>query len=128
MSKRFPVRIGDAIDARYDAQQERLQVERLVVQLKKRETELDNHIDTLMKRAGTVTGAGEIAGASVHELRILTVPDWTRLYSYVKKNDAFDLLERRLHRSAILDRLDDGKKVPVTVERKRKVRVHKLKR
>jgi hypothetical protein len=55
------------------------------------------------------------------------VADWVKFYAYVRRNAAFELLQRRLNESAIKERLDDKKPVPgVTIFNAKKVSCTKL--
>jgi hypothetical protein len=40
------------------------------------------------------------------------VNDWEEVYKYIKANDAFDLLQRRLTETAVKLRWDDGIRLP----------------
>lgn len=108
---KIPKTIGACADLLYKMQQERLALDKVVEAMKANETALKNHIiDTLPK--GDTGAAGK-----THQVRVVTedVPqaeNWEEVYEYVRKNKAFDLLQRRLNGKAVLDRIEDGKKIP----------------
>jgi hypothetical protein len=60
--------------------------------------------------------AGAIARVSIEVKEIPQVSDWPALQAYIKKNDAFDLLQRRLSDTAVQARWDDKKKVPGVIK------------
>lgn len=58
---------------------------------------------------------------------IPTVEDWDKLYAYILKNQAFDLLNRAVNREAVRERWDDKKQVPgVSVFHAKRVSCTKL--
>lgn len=77
---------------------------------------IDKQISNLkleLKAGMDKLGVDAIVSASGHTARIkvrrkLQVPNWLGLFSYIKKYDAIDLLQRRLTDSAVKARLDYG--------------------
>jgi len=60
-----------------------------------------------MKDAGTTSFNGAGISISSRKSIVPTPTDWTKIYRFVKKNDAFDLFQRRLSVSAWRDRNED---------------------
>lgn len=52
---------------------------------------------------------------SVSENVVGSVEDWDKVYEYIKENDAFYLLQRRLANAAFKEMLDDGNDLPGVV-------------
>jgi hypothetical protein len=63
--------------------------------------------------ASEATGiAGKKARVTIEKKNVPTAKDWPKLYAYIKKTGAFDLLQRRLANDAIKARWEEGKQVP----------------
>ena len=58
-----------------------------------------------------------MVGGSTHKVTLKTVSkpqaeDWQAVYQYIKDNDAFELLQRRLGEGAVAERTEAGEKIP----------------
>ena len=62
-----------------------------------------------MIEAGTLSYRGIGIQISRRESIVPQATDWTKIYRFIKKNDAFDLFQRRLASSAWKDRMEDRK-------------------
>lgn len=106
--KAFPKSLGACADLLYDLRQARLELDKKAAEAKSEETRLvDYIIAKLDKESNGAVGKH-------HMVRIVTkrkpqVKDWPAFQAYVKKNDAFDLFQRRLSEQAVMDRLEDPK-------------------
>jgi len=79
----------------------------------------DNNTDSVRTSCGTVYRQEEITP---------TGSDWGALYDWVKENDAFDALERRIKKTFVSDYMKEHEGTPppgVSVYREYKVRVRK---
>lgn len=56
--------------------------------------------------------AGKIARVQVVKKERPGVTDWTKFYAYIKKNSAFELLNRAVNAKGVADRWDSGKQIP----------------
>lgn len=113
---KLPKSLAACADLLYTTRQERLALQKQVDAMQAQETAIREHlINTLPK--GEASGiAGKVARVSIVTKTSTRVEDWSEFYAYVKKNDAFDLLQRRLSNPAVMERLDDGEKVPGVVK------------
>ena len=110
---KIPKSMGACADRLFEIKQERLAMEKVVDAMKANERALTDHIiDHLPK--GDTGASGAHHKVQVRTEDIPQVEDWDKLYAYVKKNNAFDLLQRRLNPKAVMERLEDKKKVPGT--------------
>jgi hypothetical protein len=116
MANKFPSTIGACIDLAYRSRQERLDKERefneQIEALKEKEQAIEEHIIATFKKSDIEGAKGSIATAGIIRNTIPSVKDWPKFYAYIKKNDAFDLLERRPARVAYNDRIEAGEDVP----------------
>lgn len=108
----LPKAIGECVDLLYRTREARLQLQRQAERLEEGEKVLrDFFIDHLPKSESTGV-AGSIARVQIEMKHIPQVDDWTKFYAFVKRNDAFELLQRRLNESAVKERWEDKKEIP----------------
>ena len=111
-----PKTLGACIDTLYAWERERAEVAQRAEALKVREALLETHILNTFSKADLEGAAGKIAKINV--LRPV-VPQgegdgkgWSKLYAYIVRTKAFDLLQKRLSTSAVRERWEAGKTVP----------------
>lgn len=104
--------LGSAIDALYTQRAARLAVEKTVKDMKTRELALRVHIKNKLDAISLEMGAGKLATTSIQRSTEPTVVDWPAVYAFIKENDAFDLLQKRLSPTAVKDRWDEDILVP----------------
>lgn len=106
--------LGKVIDEYYIAREDRLAAERKIKDLKEAEQALKFSIMDMLRDSGLKKATGEVATASI---RIMTVPyveDWGLIHKYIRDNDRFDLLQKRLSTTAWRDLHETGVNVPGT--------------
>lgn len=108
--------LGRMIDELKAARDERIEYQRetdaKISQLKTKEMELRTKIIAEMERTGLDKATGADATASIQVNLLPRVTDWPAVYRYIQKNNAFDLLERRVGKLAFKSRLEAGERVP----------------
>jgi hypothetical protein len=109
---KFPSTIGACIDALYKLRQERFAIEKKAEAIQKKESELESHILETFNKSDLDGARGKFATAGVSQNTVPTVKDWDKLYRYIKKTDAFELLQRRVSATAYRERLDQKEVVP----------------
>ena len=108
---KLPKSLGACADLLYETKQERLAAQKIVDEIKARETIITNHIvDNLPK--GDTGAAGKHHRAQVKTEEIPQVKDWDAFYQFIHKNKAYELLQRRVSTEAAKERLESGKPVP----------------
>jgi hypothetical protein len=107
-----PKTLGACADALYSTRLERLRVQKEIDALAAHETALKEHIIANLPKSDSTGVAGKLARVSITKKTIPRVADWTKFYTYVAKNKAFELLQKRLGEAAIQERWDAGKPVP----------------
>lgn len=103
---KIPKSLGACADLLYDTRQRRLAAEKVADAIKAEETEISEYIiDNLSKR-----DEGGAVGKRYKALRtekvMPRIEDGTAFYDYVRKNAAFDLLQKRLNEAAVADRVN----------------------
>lgn len=104
--------LGELADRLEVARAKRLAADKIAANLKSEESKLKYALISEME----VNHLSSVGGDSCVITRITkkraTAGNWAELHEYIRENDAFDLLHRRLTDSAILLRLDDGIEIP----------------
>jgi hypothetical protein len=116
MATKFPKTLGECIDAAYKFRAERLERQREIDEelkfLKQREDEIEEHILQKFDKADIEGAKGQFATASVSRLTVPTVKDWPAVFKWISKNQAWDLMEKRMARVAYRDRTEAGQQIP----------------
>jgi len=109
---KLPKSLAICADQLYETKAKRLEAQKVVDALQAQETALREHlIDNLPKSEATGV-AGKVARATVVVKEVPQVEDWDKLWVHIKKNNAFELLQKRLSTTAVAERWDAGKEIP----------------
>lgn len=106
--------IGNMIDSLYDLRAQRLAIEKQVEELKARETAAKEEILRILKESGLEGAKGEVATASIQYKIKPNVVDWDAVFTYIRDNDMFALLQKRLTTTLWAALQEDGILVPGT--------------
>jgi hypothetical protein len=106
--------LGEAIDTLYQARAARLAKDKEVKELKAAETVAKENVFQLLKEAGLEKASGKLATAGITKDDIPVIQDWELVHAYIKENDRFDLLQKRIGVVAWRDLFKDGILVPGT--------------
>ena len=109
---KFPKTLGACADRVYELRQERLAAQKVVDALEEEEKALREHIINTLPKSEATGAAGKLARVTVVTKDIPQVKDWEKFYAYVKKNNEWDLMQRRLAATAVTERWGAGKEVP----------------
>ena len=90
------------------ARNERLALNREADKLEQREKSI---LDTLTL-AKVQTGTYGSYAVVVSKKKVPRCTDWVGLHAYIRENNAFDMLHKRLTETAIMARVDEGEFVP----------------
>lgn len=104
--------LGTAIDTLYEKRSERLALEKTVKAFKTEELALRVRIKSLLDQVNLEGAKGSLATASISNSVEPTIVNWEEFYAYVKANDAFDMLQRRISPTAIKQRWEIDVVVP----------------
>lgn len=115
------IKLRDDIDAMEKRQKEELKP--LREKLGKCEIWLQNQIQL----AGLQSLKSDKGTAFLHEVQTVSVPDWDMTRKFIQDKDMWDLLDRRVSKSAVLDYIETYGEVPpgVNVVRTKLVRVRR---
>lgn len=100
-------KLGDFIDALYDARERRLEVQREVNALKKREEEAEQLVIQLLQAESLTKGSGTHASVSLKAKIVPRVDPahWNEVFAQIAKKKAWDLLYKRINSEAYRERL-----------------------
>ena len=104
--------LPNLIDAYVDARNARLSMQKEVNELQQEENKFKAELIERLKTENLVAAASatSLVKYIVDDKPIAS--DWDAIYEYIMKNEAFDLLQRRLLESAIKSRWEDGVEIP----------------
>lgn len=107
----LPASIGRCADLYKEVRDLRLAMEKEVEAVKRRETEIREYIiDNLSKSADT-GAAGLKYRAQIVVKDVVKVNDWGVLHAWIRKNDRFDMLQKRLSEKAAADWMEEEKRL-----------------
>lgn len=108
----YPKTLGACVDQLYKMRESRLVEEKRIDELKKKESDLRDHILKNFAKTDIEGAKGKVASASVSRKTVAQVEDWTKVFSYIAKNDAWDLLQKRMNDSAFRERIEANETIP----------------
>lgn len=104
--------IGEMVDRLYAMRADRLELQRQADDTKKNEVLLRQTIIAALKEQGLAAARGNVATGSIKKEDIPKLENSDKFFAYVKKNDAWHLLHKRVTIEAWRELHEAGKKVP----------------
>ena len=108
---KIPKTLGGQIDFLYKLREKRLAIEREANSLKANEKVLHSTILLLLREQRAEKASGKLGTVTRSVKTIGKVTDWDAFYTYISKNKAFELLQRRVNHTSFNDRYDAGERV-----------------
>jgi len=109
---KIPKAIGACADLLWKLRQDRLAIQKKVEAMEKDEVALREHIIRTLPKSEASGVSGRLANVRIVSDEVPTVKNWEAFYAYVRKTGSFDLLQRRLAKEAVNERLEDRVKLP----------------
>lgn len=106
--------VGEKIDALYELRQERLNLEKHVDDAKLQEKTLESEIMLELNSLSATMLRGSKASFSVSKEVVPSVQSWGLLYDFIKGENDFTLLHKRISSTVWREYTDDGLLVPGT--------------
>ena len=120
-------KLGDLIEQAHQLREVIRGDERKINALKEDFKELSSEIMVKMDAQGAKRIGGLSANVSISETDVPTVKDWDLVYDYIKTNDSFYLLQKRMSAAAFRELLVLGHEVPgVEIFKDRKLNLRAL--
>jgi len=111
----LPSSAAACADLLYTTRQKRLEIQKEADALESQEKQIKEALINSLPKGEASGVAGKIARVSIVVKTVPQAEDWTLIQEYVRKNKAFDLLQRRLNNKAVLERWADHKSIPGVV-------------
>lgn len=108
----IPSGIGACGDLLYELREKRLELNRAVAALAEKESALQEHIINSLPKSDATGVRGKVAQVSIISKEVGTARDWNKIFNYVQKKGAWDLLQHRLNDAAVAARWEEGEKIP----------------
>lgn len=113
LDRELPQSLGECVDYLRDLRDLRIAIEKEAALIAEKESATKRHIlAALSEQAGTTGVAGKRYRAQRTERRVASVKDWTALYGWIRDTGRFDVLQKRLLNSAVIDMWEADEDVP----------------
>jgi hypothetical protein len=96
----------------YRLREQRLAIEAQAEEVGKKEARVKEFIINNLPKQEATGARGKVAQVRIEKKDVPTAKDWAKIQAFIKKYDAFDLVQRRLNDTAVKARWAEGKKVP----------------
>lgn len=112
---KLPKTLAACADLLYETRLARYDLQHEVDDMKKLEAALEERFRLELPQDGASGISGAVARIQLSPKVKPVVEDWDKFYTYVRKNNAFEMLQRRLNEGAARDFADtNGRRVPGT--------------
>jgi hypothetical protein len=108
----LPTSIGLCADLYAEVRELRLAMQKLVDDVKARESEVREHIINSLSKSDDTGAAGKRYRAQVVTKLKPALKGWDEFTRWVALTGRFDLLQKRMNERAVLDMLEEGESVP----------------
>lgn len=109
----MPGSLGGCADLYHDLRELRLMKEKAAEAVAAREREVREHLiaslDKSRAEGGNTGAAGKRYRVQIKDKTVYTVKDWSIFHSWIRKNDRFDMLQKRLSDKAVADWVEEQK-------------------
>jgi len=110
-----PITIGSTIDRMFKIREQRAELAKQDKELKTEFDELEIQLIGMLDTQDAMMSRGRLASATITEDTYPTDIDWDQVIEYIRENDAFHLLQRRLNTAPWRELLEiEGAPVPGT--------------
>jgi len=101
--------LGATIDKLYALREDRLDHEKRVKKMKEEEQEFRNQILEALANSGLEKASGGLATCGIRRSTVPLVTDWDKFHGWIRENNRFDLIQKRIAVVAWREMYDDGK-------------------
>jgi len=109
---KFPKALGACADLLFTLKAKRLAAQKAVDAIEVEEKALKEHLIQNLPKSEASGVAGKLARVTVTKKTIAQVKDWDKFYAYIAKTKQWELMQRRVSDTAILERWERKVKVP----------------
>lgn len=105
----MPNVLGSEIDKLIRLRQKRMAAQKKADEIKKEESLLTESLIEICAKQKIEKASGKLGTFSIKMAPFPVVKDWNEFYAYVRKQDAFELLQKRVGVGAWRERVEAGK-------------------
>jgi hypothetical protein len=109
---KLPKTLAACADLLYELQEERKTIEKSAKALEDKEKALRAHLINTLPKSYATGVSGKKANVRIVTEDVPQVKDWPKFYEFIKKNNAFELLNKALNKAAVKERMEAKKAVP----------------
>lgn len=125
---KLPKTLGETIDLIFQLREKRSAAELVVKAIQDQEDALEAHLMSNFDKSGLDGAKGKFASASIIHSDVPDVVDWNKVWTYIHKNKADDLVQKRISVTACRERWANKKAIPgVEVKSITTLRINKVK-
>lgn len=99
-------RLGPKIDQYFKLRRQRLDFEKEADKIKKKESKLKDQLIESMNKQEVDSATGVLGTVSITRPEVPRANDWPAFYAWIRKNNAFELLQRRVNEANVAERLE----------------------
>ena len=107
----IPQSMGRCADLYHDTRALRLAMEKEIEPIKSFESKMKQHLIDNLSKSDDTGAAGLRYRAQIVMKRIPRIADWGVFCSFVRKNDRFDMLQKRMAEKAVTDFMDQEQRL-----------------
>lgn len=104
----LPESMGASADLLHEVRDMRLLLDKLASAVKSRESEIQEHIIQNLSSGDDTGAAGKKYRVQIKTSDKPRPDDWGKIHQWIKDNNRFDLLQKRLSDKAVMEVLEDG--------------------
>lgn len=108
---KIPKTLGACADLLYATREQRYKIQKQIKELEELESAIENHFIGELPASDSTGVAGKVARVRVEQRDTPTIENWDEFTKFVAKHKRFDMIQRRLNASSIVEIWDDGKEV-----------------
>jgi len=108
----IPKTLGACADRLYKIKDEASVLAKKAAELDAERKAIQEHVINTLPKSNATGVSGKLANVKVRTVDVPQVKDWDKFYAYIKKNNSFHLMQKRLSEGAVGEILDSGKKIP----------------
>jgi hypothetical protein len=88
--------------------------------MKVQASQMQKELITALEDSGTERMDSALGSVTLKQDTVCHVTNWPKFYGYIKKNNAFELLQKRVGQSAYTEYLEAGERIPGTEKMNKK--------
>lgn len=108
----IPTTVGAMADEYSIVREARLAADKAAEAIKGRETEIYNTILSTLNESADTGASGKLYRVQRIEKKFQRVKDWTAFHQWIRENDRFDLLQKRIADKAVNELVEEGTTLP----------------